>query len=277
MKALTSTMSPTLSVPGDDVRGGDDHDRGDADRDDRGLPGVEVRQRLLRLHRSPLVGGQRPVESPALVALVGERLDHLVVDQPVDRGAAELVVALVHLAPEARAPVGGDDGEQGVGDHRDEGDPRERDGVAPQEDADHQDELDQDRRHAEQRGLQEEGDRLDAALDGTAQLAGAALQVVAERELEQVVVDPQRHAPAGALADLGEHGVLQLAEQGGTEAGGTVGDEDGERDRGEPGPADLVDHGLEEERDGDVDQLRADQQARRQDDADAQLERVAGP
>ena len=86
---------------GDHVRGGDEHHRRDADRDDRGLPGVEIGERLLGLDRGALVGGERAVEPAALVALVGEGLDHLVVDQPVDGGSAELVVAVVHLAGES--------------------------------------------------------------------------------------------------------------------------------------------------------------------------------
>ena len=51
-----------------------------------------------------------------------------------------------------------------------------------------------------------------------------------------MLVEPQRHLPAGALADLGEHGVAQLAEAGGTEPGRTVGQQRRHRD-GRQAPA----------------------------------------
>ena len=113
----------------------------------------------------------------------------------------------------------------------------------------------QRRPHAEQHGVEQEAHRLHAALDGAGQLPGAALQVVGEGEVEEVLVDAQGEAAAGALADPGEEGIAELGEGGGPEAGGTVGDEGCERDGGEAGPAHLVDHGLEEEGDADVDQL----------------------
>ena len=91
---------------------------GHADRDDAGLTGVQQSEAGFGLDGGPLVAGQRAVEPRHFVGLVAERLDHLVVDQAVDRLAAELVVAQVHLAAELRAPVGGEDGERGVGDDR---------------------------------------------------------------------------------------------------------------------------------------------------------------
>ena len=158
----------------------------------------------MRLDRGALVGRQRAVEALTLVAFVGEGLDHLVIDQAVDRGGAELVVALVHLAPEPRAPVGGEDGEARIGGDGGKGDGGERDRVAGQQDAQDQHELEDGRAEIEQPGLQDEAHRLHAALDGTAELAGAALQMVAERQREQMLVDRQRHLPAGPFADLGE-------------------------------------------------------------------------
>ena len=66
----------------------------------------EEREGELRLDRGVLVALQRPVEPAGLEALVRESLDDLVVDQPVDRLAAELVIGLVHGAAELRPPVG---------------------------------------------------------------------------------------------------------------------------------------------------------------------------
>ena len=61
------------------------------------------------------------------------------------------------------------------------------------------------------------------------------------------------------------------------EAGSPVGDQGRERHGREAGPADLVDHRLEEERDGDVDQLGGDQEGQGDQHAHAQLERIARP
>ena len=118
------------------------HDRGDADGDDRGLAGVERGEVSLRLRGAARRRPARGRGGSRSKASLANALTDLVVDQAVDRWAAELVVALVHLAPERDAPVGGDDGEHGVGGDRGEGDQRERPGVPAQQDADDQDELD---------------------------------------------------------------------------------------------------------------------------------------
>ena len=262
---------------GDDVAGGRDHDRGDPGGDDRGLAHVEEGERLLRLDRRPLVAGERAVEAGALVVLVGEGLDHLVVDQPVDGGGAELVVALVHLAPKARAPVRREDGKAGVGGHGDEGDGGERERVAREQDAQYQDELEDRGAEAEQAGLEEKAHRVHAALDRAAELARAPVQVVAQGELEQVLVNPERQASARTLADFGEDRVPQLGEGGGSQARRPVRDEGCDRDRRQTRAAHLIDHGLEEEGDRDVDELGHDQKAQRHQNPQAQPGLVPRP
>jgi hypothetical protein len=65
--------------------------------------------------------------------------------------------------------------------------------------------LEHGRPEAEQAGVEQEADRAHAALDRAGELARAPLQVVGQREAEQVVVDPQRQPAAGALGDAGEN------------------------------------------------------------------------
>ena len=102
----------------------------------------------------------------------------------------------------------------------------------------------------------------DAALDHARELARAPLQVIAQREAEQVAEHPQRHEAPGGLGDLGEDRIAQLAEPGGAQAGEAVGEQrrERQRERRALGLAQPVDHGLEEERHLDGDDLGGDQE-----------------
>ena len=222
---------------------------------------------------------QRAVEAVALVALVGEGLDGLVVEQAVDGLRAHRVVVLVHDAAELGTPLGRVDREGGVDRDRDEDDQRERPVVLDQQDADHEGELEQGRKDAEQHRAEHEADGLDAAIDGARQLARAALEVVAQRHLEQMLEDRERDFSAGALGDLGEHRIARLGEQRGAEPGAAVGEQCCERQHEEAalGQAQIVDDRLVEERDRDVDQLGQQQEDEGEDDPHTQLARILGP
>jgi hypothetical protein len=201
------------------------------------------------------------------------------VEQAVDRLGADRVVVRVHDPAELDAPLGRDDREGGVDRDRDEGDQREHPVVLDQQDADHQGELEQGRHDVEQHGAEHEADRLDATVDRARELAGAPLQVVAQRQLEQVLEDRQRDLAAGALSDLGEDRIAQLGEQGGAEPGAAIGDQRGQRQHEQAalGHAQAIDDRLVEERDRDVDQLGQQQEDERQDHAHAQLRRILWP
>ena len=263
----------------DHAAGSQDHDHRDPDRDDPGLAEIEGGERGLRADRSALVERQRTVQTVALEALVGEGLDRLVVEQAVDALGADLVVALVHLAPDADAPFGSDESEDGVGDDGHERDEGERPGILDQQDADHQRELEQGRADVEQDDAEQEGDRRDAALDHARELARAPLQVIAERQAEQVAEHPQRHEAPGGLGDLGEDRIAQLAEPGGAQAGETVGEQrrERQRERRALGLAQAIDHRLEEERHLDGDDLGGDQEDERDDHTRAQAGALARP
>ncbi len=238
---------------------------------------MSASERGLRTDRSPLVERQRTVQPIALECLVAERLDRLVVEQAVDRLGADLVVGCVHLAPDRDPPLGRNEGEGGVGADRDEGDQRERPGVFVQQDADHEPELEQGRADVEQDHAEQEADRLDAALDDPGELAGAPLEMVAQRQVEQMLEDLERDAARGMLGDFGEDAVTQLAEAGRGEAREAIGEQRGERQRqqGALRPAQPVDHRLEEERHLDGDDLGGDQEREGEHDPHAQLGALA--
>ncbi len=219
------------------------------------------------------------VQPVALERLVAERLDRLVVEQAVDRLGADLVVGRVHLAPDPDPPLRGREGEGGIGADRDEGDRRERPGIFVEQDADHEPELEQRRADVEQDDAEQEADRLDAALGDPRKLARPPLQVVAQREAEQVLEHLERDPASGPLGDLGEDRVAQLAEAGRGQPGEAVGEQGGDRqgDQRSFGTAQAVDHRLEEERHLDGDQLGRHQEREGDDHPQAQLQALARP
>ena len=252
---------------GDDALGCHDHQDRDADRDDRGLAAIKVGEADLGADRGLLISCELAVQPLALVALVGEGLDHLVIDQPVDRRGVERVVGGVQLAADDGPPVGGEDGEDGVADDGDEDDAGEARRVVPEQDADDHGELEEGRHQAEERGPEQEGERLDATVDGARQLAGAPLQMVAQREVEEMGIDGERQAPAGPGADASEECVAHLLEERGEEAGGTVADQQCQRDRRDAGLVQGIDRPLEEEGDVERDDLGGEQADEGGDDA----------
>ena len=264
---------------------GRDHDRGDAERDDRGLAEVERGEADPRLDRGALVAGERAVDAQGLVVLVGEGLDGLVVEQAVDRLGADLVVVEIELAAELGPPLGRDDAERGIGGDREERDQREPPGIAREQDADHERELEQRREDVEQHHAEHEGDRLDAAVDRARELAGAALEVVAQRQAEQMAEDRERDLAPGVLLDAREDRIAGLGEERRAEARPAIGEQREQRQRerhlragrGKPGAAQAIDHRLVGERHRDVDELGGEQEGERHDDAQPQRARILGP
>ena len=148
-----------------------------------------------------------------------------------------------------------------------------------EQDADDERELEQRRADVEQDHPEQEADRLHPALGDPRELAGAALEVIAQRQLEQMLEHLERDAPGGPLGDLGEHRVAQLAEAGGGEPGEAIGEEGGERQDEQRvlGPAQPVDHRLEEERHLDGDDLGQHQEREGDHHTQAQLRALARP
>ncbi len=118
------------------------HHHRQADRDDRGLPGVQEVQGRFRPGVGPLVARQRGVVAPLLMRLVAEVLHRLVVQQAVDGLGVGVLVGRVHLPPEAQAPVGEEQGEGDVDADGGERDRGEGQVEHPPEDRRHQQDLD---------------------------------------------------------------------------------------------------------------------------------------
>ncbi|GBD42368.1 hypothetical protein HRbin39_01759 [bacterium HR39] len=240
--------------------GGEQHEHRHADADDGGLAGIEHGQRDLRAHRGILVGREAAIQPRHLEPLVAEGLDHLVVDQPVHGGGGELVLAPVHLAAELRAPLGHREGEAGVGGDGEED--RERPGgrIVPQQHRQHEGEFQQGGDQPEEHRAEQEGDGLDAAVHRPGQLAGALVEMEAQRQAEEMLVDLAREGAPGPLGDAGEDGIAQLVEAGGEQPGERIGHHQrhGET-RHRCRRRQLVHRALEPEGDGDGDQLGGEQ------------------
>ena len=258
---------------GGDAAAGHDHDRGEAGGDDGALADVEQRQRRPALHRGLLVALERHVEAPGLVVLVAEVLDGLEVEQAVDGLGAGLAVVLVHRPAELGAPLGDAQRPRDVAADGDEGDQGEPHGIKrPQHAADEQD-LQEGGEDVEDHEGEHELDALGAALDGPADAAGLAVQMEAQGQPVQVAERTQPGQADGALGDLGEHRVADLAEGLGHDPGQAVGDEQADG-HGQHRPGlrrQRVDRVLVEDRHDHVGALGQHQKAERDDHAHAHL------
>ena len=110
-----------------------------------------------------------------------------------------------------------------------------------------------------------------AAVEGARDGAGLTAEMVAEVHGVDVLEDAQRHAPDGVLRHARKHRRAQLRKGHRGAAGGAISHHSHERQSGrrhagggsrcsELGGGEGVDNMFEEERDGNVDQLRADEQ-----------------
>ena len=198
-------------------------------RDDRPLSEIEQGQGGLAPDGGALIGAKRGIVALRLVLLVGEILDGFEIQHAVDGLGVGLGVAVVHLAPEAHPPIGDRKREADIEHDRHQGDrgkgPIEE---PPQDPADQQD-LEQGRHDVEQHEGQKKIDARGAALDRPRQPAGAALEVIAQRQSVDMAERGQRQPAHGALADLGEDGVAQLVEALRHHPGEPVGDDQGDR------------------------------------------------
>ena len=234
---MARTNPPMVIVPRHDPVCGEQHHRGEPDRDDRGLSDVEHRERDLVHHRGALVPVQRLVEPTRLVRFVAEVLDGLEVEQTVDRLAARAPFLLVHPPAELDAPLRHHQGVADVEDdrrHRGQRDDRVQ--HVPQND-EHEHELDRGRNDREQTEAQQERDRPRSAADRLRQPSGLPPEVKPQRQRMEMVEHIQRDGANRPLRDIDEDGVACLVERKGQDPRGAVGQDERHRYRDE---ADVV-------------------------------------
>jgi hypothetical protein len=160
-----------------------------------------------------LVARHRFVVAHRLTGFGAEIFHRLEVQQRVDRLHIGVGVALVHVAADVDAPVGGDGREPEIDDdhHQD------RNHIAPVEGEiehaqDHR-EFD-DGRHAGQHAHADDLlDGLATALEHARQTSGLALKMKAQRQIVQVDKDFVGDAPHRMHRDRGKQGVAPLGEK----------------------------------------------------------------
>ena len=220
------------------------------------------------LHRGLLPALHALVVAPRLERLVAEVLDRLVVEQAVDRARVRLRVELVHLPPEAGAPVGDEDRRGDVERERRHRDRDERPVVADDEDHRDQADLHQRGQDREQREADQRRDAALAALDVPGQSARLPREMEAQRQRMEVAEHLERDRAHRALRDLGEQELAELGEHRRRQAQEAVGGEQRERNRQHRGPGvERVDDRLQQDRHADVRDLGRDQRDERDDHA----------
>mmetsp|Transcript_971 Transcript_971/g.3537 ORF Transcript_971/g.3537 Transcript_971/m.3537 type:complete len:371 (+) Transcript_971:572-1684(+) len=210
------------------------HCRRQGSREDQVLAEVQKSEGALHLDRGLLVPRQAPLVFGQLVLLVAKVLDGLVVDERVQRDGRALVVRLVHLLPELRPPLRGQNGEQSVrryGAHRKRGELRAA--LVRQHPA-HQAHLKRGGEHVEDKGGEDKVDPPGPPVHRSAQRPGLPRKVVRDVKLVQVLEDLARDALQDPLRDLGEDGVpVLVAKRGGGPHNAIRGEHDG--GGGDPG------------------------------------------
>jgi len=189
---------------------GQHHGHGEGRGEDDALAPVQRGQAGLRLHARSLHALQAGVVAPRLVLLVVKQLHRLIVEQRVHTARAAQRLHAVHLLPVPRAPAGDGQREGCVRAHGGAHQQREGRAEGVGEDASHQADLHGGGEDVEHHGGDQEVDAARAAVDGAAQRASLAAQVVAQVQVLQVPEDAQPDAADGALGHLGEHGVAEL-------------------------------------------------------------------
>jgi hypothetical protein len=200
------------------------------------------------------------VVAPRLVFLVVEILDRLVVEQAVDGVGVRRRVGLVGAPADADPPVADEYREDDVRRQRQHGDHDEAAVVAGRQDADHQSDLHQRWQDRIKRVGDQAGNRAIPPLHVARDAPGLPFEVEAQRQRVQVPEDFQRHAPHGFLGDAGEKDLAQFGKQRVGELQNAV---ENEQQDGEAECSlrfrEVVDHRLEDHRDGHVGQLGGDE------------------
>ncbi len=197
-------------APGGDTDGGTPHHQRDTAGDDQRLAEIEPGQRDLApdlryfpfLHLFVITG---PL--PGFVVEVFYRLE---IDQAIDGTDIGRRIELIHRAAQVRAPVADDDGEDDVGDERDEGDQAEIPGIAIEQNTEHQRDLEQRRQDRIQRVGDQRTDRAGAAFDVAGESPGLAFEMEAQGERVQMLEDLQGDGAHRLLGDPGEKDLAQL-------------------------------------------------------------------
>ena len=266
-------------APIDDAAGGAPQHHDQAGGNDQLLPGVEDRQRGLRLQRRAAQPLQALVIAARFVRFVVEVLDRLIVQQRVDGLGVRRRVELVHVPPKLRAPVGHADREDDVDDQRDDGDPGEPGVEFHREQAQHQRHFDQCREDAVQRIRDQRMHAACAALDVARHAAGLPLEVEAQAQAVQMAEHLQRDAARRALGRLREDQLAQLGEQRGRQPQQPIGEQQAEwndehRARIAGLERQVVDQRLQQQRHADIGQLGADHERQRQHHAPAVVPQI---
>ncbi len=215
----------------DDALRGEDHDAGDADRDDRRLAEIQHRHRGLALDRGLFPVPHGAAVALDLVAVVVEILDRLVVHQAVHRAAVGARIERVHLVAEMHAPLGHQQREADVDQHGEKDHAGEQAVVLAEQDQRDQQELGRGRHDVEHEVVQDRADALRAALEVARDRAGVALEVVAQRQVVQVRQHCDRELAHRVKAHPREHRVAQFVEARVNEAQQAVDQQQQQRQR----------------------------------------------
>ena len=195
------------------VDDGERHDRGEPQREDHRLSGVEHRERGVGRDRRRLISRHGAVVARGLALLGAEILHGLVVEKRIHRLGIGVGVRLVHLLADGDAPLSGAIGVRHV--DRDGDENRER--IPPveveEQDADHEHELEDGRRELEDDKAHQFLDAVAAALEHARQAAGLALEVKAQRKHVHVLEGRERQAAYGVERHLGEQAVAELRQE----------------------------------------------------------------
>ena len=197
---------------------GEDHRPGHHRVGDQRLADVEPGERHFVADGGAGIGADGFIVALGLALLGAEIFDRFVVEQRIDGAADRLVVDVVHLALDVRAPVGDLAREGDVDGHH-----RQRRGDQPgaeldQEDAADRDQLDHGRGDIEQQEIEHHVDALGAALDDLGQRPGPPFEVEAQRQIVDVAEHLARQPSRRVLSDFLEQGVAQIVRQNAGEA-----------------------------------------------------------
>ncbi len=199
------------------------------------LAGVQDVQGLLRQHRGALRIRQSLVVAACLVVFVTEILHRLEIQQRVDRARLRLALELVPAPPHGSAPVGHRHREDDVNGQTGADDRGEPDLVIPQQVSEHQRDLDQRRQDRIQSEADQRGDSANALVDLARDGAGAAIEVVAQRQRMQMAKRFQRQRARRRLRHLDEKELAQLGEERRRQPQGTVRNDQRKRHHQNPG------------------------------------------
>ena len=185
-------------------------------------PVVEHAERIVGLDRRRLVARHRHVEALGLDLLVAEVFHGLEIEQAVDGLGVGVRVAVVHLAPDGDAPLGGREREPHVDRDRGENDHHVEPVEVVDEDRAHEHELEHRRRELHHAHAQDEIDAARAALDDARKPARAPLEMEAQRQPVQMPERAVVELAHGMLADADEQHVAHLRQHHHDDAAGSI-------------------------------------------------------